>query len=179
MREIPLLLIALFAAVLISGCTQTPANVASEVPGVLSNVSNGVGNAMGDIIAPKTTAIQPTFAPIRSDYVAPIPVQTTQSTPAPQDTIIGKWRLIGDNKPADCTAMVNTDNTGYLICTADMIQLADKDFTWYPITSTTGGVTDSYMINLSTGQDYTAQYSERNGWITSDVLPPGTELERV
>jgi hypothetical protein len=182
MREIPLLFIALVIAVFVGGC-MTPGNVAKEVPGVLSNVSNDIGNATGQAEDNLSQMVnpQPTFAPLVTSpaYVAPAQavIVATTTTESANDLIVGTWYLMGDQKPADCTAVVNPDNTGYLICAAGPVELAEKDFRWYPIDSTTG-VTDSYTINLTTGQNYTAQYSERNGWITSDVLPPGTDLER-
>ena len=183
MREIPLLFIAVVIAVCVGGC-MTPGNVAKEVPGVLSNVSNDIGNATGQAEQNVSQMVNPppTFAPLvtSSAYVAPAQVVIVATTPdeSSHDPIIGTWYLMGYEKPVDCTAMVNPDNTGYLICASGPVELAEKDFRWYPMTSTTKGVTDSYMINLTTGENYTAQYSERNGWITSDVLPPGTELER-
>jgi len=49
MREVPSLFIALAVSVIVCGCIQSPAGVAKEVPGVLSNVSNDVGNVTGHV----------------------------------------------------------------------------------------------------------------------------------
>jgi hypothetical protein len=161
-----ILTVVLAALILIAGCVQTEQPVPTVTPAQSSEAT------------PTITLQQETMHPLEtsSAYVAPsvVVVITPQER---QDPIIGTWHLVGDQKPTDCTAVLFPSNTGYLICTANMVQLADKDFSWQPITSM-NGITGSYMINLTTGENYTAQYSEHNGWITSDILPPGTELIR-
>jgi len=49
MEKIPVFFIALVITVMICGCIQTPAKVATEVPGVLKNVSTYIGNTTGQI----------------------------------------------------------------------------------------------------------------------------------
>jgi hypothetical protein len=184
MREIPLLFIALLISVLVSGCSQTPAKVENEVPGVLANVSNDAGNAAGafernvthDIVGTTNIPVTITLSPINSNYVAPPVSAIAIVTAASPDKIVGEWALMGDNKPADCDVTVRADNTGEMRCDKFGVPVEDQTFAWTALGSNYSNV-DEYAI-ITDGGNYTAEYSERNGWITSEDFPAGTELER-
>jgi len=153
---------------MVAGCT----NYSSDVTQV-----GAAPIVITTLVTPAT--YEPTLAPIHPNNVAiAIPAPTPTTALASPDAIVGTWQLMGQSKPADCTVQINPDNTGIMTCNKFGVQVAQQQFTWMPLASPYL-FTDDYAFNVTNGGgNYTASYSERNGWITSDVLPPGTDLER-
>lgn len=171
-----IILFILIVIVLVAGCTQTPANVAKEVPGILSNISE-------DISAMETPNItlESVLHPLKTsmDYVQPARIVPTPITlKSPDDPIVGEWVYSGETG-YQCRATFDSDSKASAWCSSWGITLIQKSFVWTPVPNPFNWMRNYTITDVSDRDNYTIMYSERTGRMTSDIIPGNGYLMKV
>jgi hypothetical protein len=171
-----IILFILLTVVLVSGCVQSPANVAKEVPGVLKNVSDDI-SAMETPNITFESVLQPLKTSI--DYVQPARiVPTPKPTDLSVDPIVGDWLYAQDNGYR-CSAQFTPDAKASASCSSWGITLIQKSFIWNPSKSPFNWMRNYTLNDVSDNTDYAVLYSERTGRLTSDILPSNGYFVKV
>lgn len=163
----------LIAFLLVSGCSYTPAKVASEVPHVLKNVSEDISTmetpniTLDSVLQPikrSTAYVQPSvLAPVVSDR---------------QDPIIGSWQYVGDSM-YQCNAVFTPDKKASASCSAGPVELVQKSFIWAPERNSFHWMRNYTLMDVSDKGNYSIAYSENTGRLTSEVMPGNGYLVKV
>jgi hypothetical protein len=163
--------VVIMVTVVSCGCVQSPATVAKEMPGFWENTTKEVNTAIES---------RATFSPlVTSDAYVPPPTQQTQQKLASiaQDPIVGSWKYSGTSY--QCDATFAPDNTGFASCSMVGFQVRSKKFNWVPAVSSYSWMRNYTLTEANSDNKYSVLYSERNGGITSDIIPDGGYLVKV
>ena len=153
----------LVAIVCVSGCTDNK----NQMPPIESTATNN--------ITPVPELTHSEFQPLGSH--TPNAIVTTIPTSL-EDPIIGYWKLNGASGYS-CHAIFAPDNTGLIDCSALFINLANERVTWEKTTDKYTFMRSYNVTRLSTGNVYSAQYSNYDNTIVSEFLPDGSYLQRA
>lgn len=159
----------LICVIVTGGCIQSPAIIDKETPGVLKNISD-------DISAMQTpnVTIEGMLQPLKTtaDYIKPPVIASTPVTmKTSDDPIVGNWIYVGDSGYR-CDAQFTSDSKASASCSAWVIPIVQKLFTWIPATSSPYDWMRNYTLTeISTSNNYAIMYSEHTGRLTSDVIP--------
>ena len=167
MRSASILLVVLVVAAIFGGCVQTPATVEKEVPGVLDNVSRDVLATPGP-----TPTLDRMLRPIETspDYVAPPAVAVQTATVGdPVDPIVGDWQYSGSAYQCNAEFLQNYVATAH--CSAGPVTIAQRAFVWTPESSQYSWMRNYTVMDLSDKSNYTVEYSENTGELTSSIVP--------